>query len=219
MYIPSKYRADDWELQEALIKNYPLGTVVTSHEGKLIANHIPFFLKIGDDGKKYLHAHIARVNHQIPSLKESDEVLVIFQLADSYISPSYYANKPVTHKFVPTWDFASLHVYGKSKIVDDKDFVRAQLDNFTRQNEEKRDEPWEVSEAPEKYVNTLIKAITGLEIEIDRVECKYKFEQEMKPEDKEGVINGLAEDEVHEVSKLVKDTNSRGKGCPVSARS
>ncbi len=78
---------------------------------------------------------------------------------------------------MPTWDFAAVHIYGKSRVIDDGEWVRQQLDNFTNQNELTRDDPWTVSQAPERYVALMQKAIYGLEIEIDRIEGKLKFEQ------------------------------------------
>ena len=208
MYIPDKHLEENWENQAELIKAYPLATVVTFSSDGLIANHFPFYLKVDEEtGKKYLHAHIAKVNHQIPSFKTGDELIVIFQSADSYITPSYYPTKQDTHKVVPTWDFAAVHCYGTAKIYDETEWVRAQLDNLTAQEEKNRETEWTVDEAPESYIKLLQKAICGLEIEITRTECKYKFEQKMKPCDIAGVAEGLAKDDKHEVAKLVRKCN------------
>ncbi|CAK7901727.1 hypothetical protein CAAN1_34S00210 [[Candida] anglica] len=210
MYIPKKYLEEDWEFQEKIIKEYPLATVITTGPEGIQANHIPFFLHIDEStGKKYLHAHAAKKNPQIPALTEGKEVLIIFKSTDSYIAPEYYPGKQIDHKRVPTWDFAAVHIYGKSKIIDDAQWVRKQLDNFTHQNEKSRENPWKVSDAPEKYVTLLQKAICGVEIEIERIECKYKFEQKEIKQDIDGVTEGLAKDGIHEMSKLVKDTNAR----------
>lgn len=210
MYIPKQYLEDDWDKQKDLIVNYPLGTVVTSTDDGLIANHIPFYLYTDlESGKTYLRAHVAKVNHQVPHLRENSHVMVIFQSADSYISPTHYPGKQETHKYVPTWDFASVHVYGKSRIVDDGNWVRSQLDSFTAQNENKREAPWKVSDAPERYTSLLIKAITGLEIEIERSECKFKFEQKMPRRDIDGVISGL-EKENPAVAEMVREANKVG---------
>ncbi len=119
---------------------------------------------------------MAKVNHQVPSLKENDNVMVIFQSADSYISPAIIGNKE-THKYVPTWDFAAvLYTESPGSLLTAK-WVRSQLDSSTAQNETKRAVPWKVSDAPESYTSVL----TGdywLVTEIDRTECKFKFEQE-----------------------------------------
>ena len=209
MYIPTKYLIENWDQQEALIKKYPLATVVTTGPEGLYANHFPFFLHQDEaTGKKYLHAHIAKKNPQVPLLLENDNVLVIFQSHDSYISPSYYPGKQETHKYVPTWDFAAVHIKGKSRLIDDAKWVRKQLNNFTDQNEAPREKPWQVDEAPEKYLEIMQKAIIGLEIEIEKIESKFKFEQKMKKEDIEGVVEGLAADGITEVSDFVKHSNT-----------
>lgn len=209
MYIPNHYNIESWDKEKRLIQEFPLATVVTTDEnGKVIANHFPFYLhEDPETGKKYLQAHIAKKNHQIPSLKDNESVLVIFQSPDSYITPSYYPEKAKTHKFVPTWDFASLHIYGKLRVVDDFDFVRAQLEHFTNQQESKRKVPWKVTDAPENYLKIMQKAITGLEIEILETECKYKFEQKMSRENIDGVIDGLEEDGSGEIAAFVREVN------------
>ncbi|CAX40597.1 conserved hypothetical protein [Candida dubliniensis CD36] len=209
MYIPKKYLQEDWGQVEYLIKNYPLGTIVTNDEnGTIIANHIPFVLKEDpESGKKYLIAHISKTNHQVPTLADSDNVLVIFQSADSYITPNYYPGKPETHKYVPTWDFACAHIYGNSKIIDDFDFVRSQITCLTDQQEAGKIDSWKVSDAPEGYLKVKQKAITGLQIEIKSTQCKYKFEQDMKNRDIQGVVDGLQEDGKNQVSQLVKESN------------
>lgn len=211
MYIPNQYRETEWAPQAEVIQKYPLATVIThTNEDGLIANHIPFYLHVDETtGKKYLHAHVAKANPQIPSWKASDQVLVVFKTDDSYITPSYYQTKKETHKVVPTWDFGSVHVYGKATVFDDKEWVRAQLDALTGQEEASNESQWTVDEAPKPYTDTLQKAICGLQIEIVRTECKFKFEQKMKDSDIDGVICGLAKDGKDTVSDLVKKCNHR----------
>ncbi|KAM9926209.1 hypothetical protein OXX59_003378 [Metschnikowia pulcherrima] len=209
MYIPQHYNEDSWDKKKQLIREFPLATVITiDADGVPIANHFPFYLHEDDQtGKKYLYAHVAKKNHQLPSLEHNEKVLVIFQSPDSYISPSYYPEKERTHKFVPTWDFAALHLYGRSRVIDDFDFVRAQLNSLTDQQEASRECPWKVDDAPENYTKLMQKAITGLEIEISETACKYKFEQKMSQENIEGTIKGLACDGRHQVSNFVREAN------------
>ncbi|ODQ44180.1 hypothetical protein PICMEDRAFT_74790 [Pichia membranifaciens NRRL Y-2026] len=209
MYIPAKYLEKDWAVQEELIRSNPLGTIITYGEDGLVANHIPFFLSVDEEtGVKYLQAHVAKVNPQLPALKkEGTEILVIFKASDSYITPSYYATKEETHKVVPTWDFGAVHCYGKVRVIDDGEWVRKQLDHLTGQQEKNRTKSWAVDEAPKSYVDLLQKSICGIEIKITRIESKFKYEQKMKRQDIDGVIKGLALDNKHEVSKLVDKCN------------
>lgn len=210
MYIPKHNSAPEWEKQEALIRQYPLATVVTTMDGKIVANHIPFLLHIDKESKKkFLRAHMSKRNHQLPSLEDNDHVLVIFTSPDSYVTPSYYPGKEETHKFVPTWDFASLHVYGHSRVLNDASYIKGQLHGLTDQEEKSRDQPWSVSDAPEKYVDLRVKAISGLEIEILETECKYKFQQEMSVKDVGGVVEGLRADGLEKIADLTVAANEK----------
>ncbi|KAG7194560.1 uncharacterized protein KQ657_004231 [Scheffersomyces spartinae] len=211
MYIPKKYLEEDWEQVEYLIKTYPLATIIThdANEG-IIANHIPLVLqKDSESGETYLCAHVAKTNHQLPSLKENPSVLIIFQSSNSYVSPSYYPQKKIDHKVVPTWDFAAVHIDASSQVVDDGDFVRKQLEALSSQQEAKRDEPWSVKDAPEKYTQLLQKAITGVQFKINTFQCKYKFEQAMGKDNVDGVVKGFAQDGLTEQSDLVLVSNQR----------
>lgn len=210
MYIPTKYNDDDWEQVEYLIKTYPLATVITTSEEGIIVSHLPCYLRVDEStGKKYLEAHLAKVNHQLPVLKQGGQVCVVFQSASSYISPSYYPSKKETHKFVPTWDFACTHIYGTPKVIDDYDFVRGQVTKLTDIHEAERDEVWKVTDAPESYTNTIQKAITGLQIEIESYQCKYKFDQAMKCQDVQGPIEGLTKDGKKEVADFIQPAYER----------
>lgn len=211
MYIPKKYLEEEWAEVEYLIKTYPLATIIThTAEDGIIANHVPLVLEIDpDSGKRYLCAHFAKANHQLPSLQDNDSVLLIFQSANSYVSPTYYPQKKIDHKVVPTWDFAAAHINAACEVIDDFDFVRKQLVALSSQQEATRKEPWAVSDAPEKYTHLLQKAITGVRFEIKSFQCKFKFEQTMGKDNVNGVIKGFAEDGLKEQSELVLLSNQR----------
>lgn len=79
MYIPKKYQEEGWEQVEYLINKYPLATIITTtDDNEIIANHVPLYLKVEASGERKLIAHIAKANHQIPSLTSNNNVLVIF---------------------------------------------------------------------------------------------------------------------------------------------
>jgi transcriptional regulator len=54
-----------------------------------------------------------------------------------------------------------------------------------------RTEPWQVSDAPPDYTATLLRAIVGLRIDIERIEAKAKLSQNHPAANREGVIRGL----------------------------
>lgn len=205
MYIPKKYREDDWDQAQSLIQQYPLATVVSLD---LQANHIPFHLETRGD-KHFLIAHIAKANPQRPQLASEEPVLVIFQSHDGYITPLYYPLKKETHKVVPTWCFGAVHIKGIPRIIDLDEFLTHALNSLTTQEEQHRDVPWKVSDAPESYTRIMKKAIIGLEIEVTLWEAKFKFDQDRSASDVAGVVAGLNHDGHPAMLDLVDCTYAR----------
>ena len=109
MYIPNYFDEPKLDVMQALIRDYPLATLVTLSDGGLTANHIP--LHWVDDSSDYgcLRGHVARANPVWTSTNQNIEVLTIFQAENAYISPSWYASKQQSGKLVPTWNYAAVH--------------------------------------------------------------------------------------------------------------
>ncbi|CAG9998636.1 unnamed protein product [Clonostachys byssicola] len=137
-----------------------------------------------------------------------NDVLVIFNSPiQSYSTPKFYTEtKPSTGKVVPTWNYAAVQIYGKATVyVDPKAaetsaFLDSQMRALTYHNEVERmgyngkggnPGPWEVSDAPEKYIELLKKAIIGIDIKIEHMGGKFKMSQEMNNGDTEGIIKGF----------------------------
>lgn len=214
MYTPEEYKVTDLAKQVGVIKENPLGILFTadrpnggllsyvvgnsSGESDLCATHLPFVFIEGTEGKKHrLIAHMAAKNGQIAHLERTSKVLIVFQGPQSYVSPSWYPTKKKTHKLVPTWAYATLHVYGSPKVIRDKQWLLDQVTRMSDQEEGKRpdgaeyEDKWKVSDAPERVIDAKLNGVVGLEIEISEMQCKFKFDQEMSKVDIEGVINGF----------------------------
>lgn len=191
MYLPPHFREQRLEALHNLIRSAPLGLLVTA-EGGLAANHVPFRLhpEGGSAGLGCLRAHIARANDHA-RIAGAVEALVVFQGVDHYISPSWYATKALTGKVVPTWNYVAVHVTGRLRIVDDADFLAAQIRDLTDAHEQSRAEPWAVSDAPDTFIAQQMRAIVGLEIDILKLEGKWKLSQNRNAEDRSGVVAGL----------------------------
>ena len=186
MYQPTHFRVADSEKLHALMRAYPFATVVTNGEGGVAANHLPLELV---DGK--LHGHVARGNEL--SSMDGAEVLVIFRGPDGYVSPNWYPSKQETHREVPTWNYAVVHVHGRLRTTSDAAWLRGLLDRLTDRHEAGQPEPWRVSDAPEDHVEKMLRAIVGLEISIDRIEGKFKLSQNHPDANRAGVRAGLGE--------------------------
>jgi transcriptional regulator len=204
MYQPPHFREERAEVLHALMRAHPLATLVTLADGRLDANHIPMLLDPARGPHGTLLAHIARANDLARRHDPDREVLVIFQGAEGYITPSWYETKRETGKVVPTWNYVTVHVHGRLKIVDDPIWLRAQITALTNTHEASRPAPWHVDDAPEPFVQSQIKGIVGLEIEITSLEGKWKVSQNRPMADREGVYAGLTERGDVAMAALVK---------------
>jgi transcriptional regulator len=190
MYRPPHFIEDRPEVLRALIRAHPLATLVTAEPEGLTANHLPFLIE--DDGAHgVLHAHLARANGQLEALRAGAEALVIFRGPQAYVSPSWYASKAQSHKVVPTWNYVTVHAWGRPRVIDDAEWIRDQIGRLTRSQEAGRPEPWAVEDAPADFIAAQIKGIAGLEIPIGRIEGKWKVSQNRSQEDRDGVARGL----------------------------
>jgi len=195
MHCPPPFREERLDALHQLITIHPLATLVTSGNSGLIANLIPFSLHCGGE-YGILRAHLARGNKQLHALRDGAETMVVFQGPECYVTPSWYPSKAEHGKVVPTWNFAMVQVRGKPQVFDDANWVRAQIDEMTNNQESKRGHPWKVSDAPDDFIDTQLKAIVGIEIHILAIEGKWKISQNRQPADRQGVINGLRDEQI-----------------------
>lgn len=193
MYQPPHFNETRLDVLHALIRTHPLGLLVSNGTDGPIANPLPFLLSadVGPHGR--LRAHLAKANPQWRAIAENLEmpVLVVFQGADSYVTPSWYETKRETGKVVPTWNYAVVQVRGRARIVDDKEWLAGQITELTATHEAPRAEPWQVTDAPAPFIEAQIKGIIGLEIDITEISGKWKVSQNRPIADRVGVANGL----------------------------
>jgi transcriptional regulator len=191
MYQPPAFREDRLEAQHELIRAHPLGLLITAGPAGLLANPFPFLLDADNSDKGTLRLHMARANPQWRELEVIEECLVVFQGPQDYVTPSWYATKRETGKVVPTWNYATVHVWGRPHIMRDDAWLRRQLDDLTASRERPRAEPWQVDDAPEDFVAMQMRAIVGVQIPIQRIEGKWKMSQNRPEADRAGVIAGF----------------------------
>jgi len=192
MYLPKHFEQQDLESLTSLLKAYPLGALVTQHEGVLEANHIPFLIEgpLAAGGK--LIGHVAKGNPVWKHKVTTQETLVIFQGPESYITPNWYPSKQVHHQVVPTYNYAVVHVYGQLSITHDEAVKRRIVGDLTASMEKMRNSSWQISDAPAEYIEKMLNAIVGIELTITRIQAKWKVSQNRDAADREGVARGLS---------------------------
>ena len=191
MYQPPLFREDRIEVQHDLMRAHPLALLITAGPGGLMANPVPFLIDAAASPRGTLQAHVARANPQWRELSQVEECLVVFQGPQAYVTPSWYATKRETGKVVPTWNYATVHAWGRPRVIDDPVWLRRQLEGLTRLNEQSFSAPWQVSDAPEPFIAAQMKGIIGIEIPIARSEGKWKVSQNRPEIDRAGVLAGF----------------------------
>ncbi|MEM5344061.1 FMN-binding negative transcriptional regulator [Paraburkholderia azotifigens] len=191
MYVPDHFNESDIEVLHASIAQHPFGMLITHGRSGLDANHLPFELAAGEGELGVLHAHVARANPVWQDVANGDEVLAVFRAGDAYISPTWYPSKHEAHKQVPTWNYIVVHAYGRVTVRDDERFVRGVVGRLTRTHEASQPQPWKMADAPKDYIDTLLKSIVGLEIEITRLVGKSKLSQNKEARDIRGAGEAL----------------------------
>lgn len=203
MYQPPHHREDRLDVQHALIERHPFGLLISTGPDGLLANGLPFLLRREAGALGTLAAHMARANEQWRTL-DGQSVLVVFQGPQTYITPAFYETKRETGKVVPTWNYAMVQARGLARVHADPAWLDGQIGALTDRHEEKRPRPWAVEDAPRPYIESQMRGIVGVEIEIAAIEGKWKVSQNRPEADRRGVAEGLA-NAAPDMAALVRD--------------
>jgi transcriptional regulator len=189
MYIPPFNRVDDRGRIIDFINAHGFATLVSHGPGGTVASHLPVLWDRTDAEWGRLRSHMARANPQWRQFESGEEIVCIFHGPHAYISPSWY----VMQHTVPTWNYATAHVYGVPEIVDDAALKQIVYDT-TAKYESSRPNPWRIP-LSEAELDGMLKAIVGFSIKITRVEAKFKLGQNRSTEDQESMLRELQRSE------------------------
>ncbi len=191
MYTPPHFQLTDTQAVLRLLREHPLGVLVTHGPEGLDANHIPFEYDPAHGPLGTLTGHVARANPLWQQCRDGADVLVVFRGVEGYISPNWYPSKLATHRQVPTWNYEVVHVHGRLTVRDDERFVRGVVARLTRAHEATQPQPWKMGDAPPDYLDAMLRAIVGIEIAVTRLEGKAKLSQNKEPRDRQGAVEAL----------------------------
>src|SRR5499426_2086921 len=190
MYQPDHHRVDDLPLMHALMRARPFVALVSGGAEGLCATHLPTVLK-AEAPYGVIEFHLARANPHWKQLAQCNEALMIFQGPEGYITPNWYPSKAEHGKVVPTWNYAVVHAYGRAEKIENKDWLRRHVGELTAQQEQTQAKPWALSDAPQSYIDALLRGIVGFRFVVTRLEGKWKMSQNRELADQLGVTKGL----------------------------
>ena len=195
MYLPKHYAVTDRQQLHDFIKGNGFGIMFSGNGSEPVASHLPFILDESAGEQGTLLSHMAGANRQWRHA-DGQQVLTVFQGPHTYVSPTWYQD-PET---VPTWNYVAVHVYGILKVVQDQERIQNILARITDYYEASLPQPWQ-AEFTSEYAQQMVKRIVAFEIEIDKMQGKWKLNQNHPEERRRRVVDVL---------KTMPDDNSRG---------
>ena len=194
MHCPKAFEENRTDVLLALIQQHPLATIISHSQQGLEVNVMPVLVK--QDGEKIvLRGHLAKNNAQLQALAHSETVLWVFQGPNAYVSPAWYPSKQLHGKVVPTWNYMLVEAQGQVKVFTDEDELLCLVTDMTNEHEQQRASPWQVSDAPAQYVQSQLRGIVGIEMEVSQLRGKFKLSQNRSDEDQYGVRSGIASEQ------------------------
>lgn len=191
VHLPKQFQETDQHVLLALMASHPLATWAAICHGEIEVNHIPFLIDPDRGPYGTLVGHLAKANRAWRECATDVDTIAVFQGPQAYITPSWYPSKADHGKVVPTWNYAVVHAHGKPRFIHDPQWLLQHVSDQSRYRERDRDPPWHVSDAPADFINSMVNAIVGIEIPIDRLEGKWKVSQNRGVRDRHGVAAGL----------------------------
>jgi len=203
VYIPPHFKQDTPDLARWLIRTYSFATMITPSAEGLKVTHLPCLID-SDRGKNgVIRAHVAKSNDHWRVLEGGNETIIIFQGPHAYVSPTWYQNQVS----VPTWNYATVHVYGKPVLLDSEPSYHLLIDML---HTFERPESEYDYRANAEYIRKLLPAIVAFEIPVARTEAKFKLSQNKPESDRISVIEHLGEGD--ELSRQVARLMIQGSG-------
>lgn len=194
LYIPKAHLVEDRRFLHDFMEEFAFVDLITTSPS-LRVTHIPVLLDRSAGKFGTIHGHIAKQNEQTIAFDGKQEALIVFHGPHGYISPTWYQ----TRQAVPTWNFAVVHATGKLSPVTDPKALHTFLAHLIEKFESYQHTDYDFSKLPESYVTSMLSAIVGFEMEIERFEGKFKLGQERSPADRAGILDHL-QNQRHETS-------------------
>jgi len=199
MYVPPSFQESDPTILHDFMERHSFATLLSSQNGEPTASHLPLLLDrdVGPHGR--LIGHMARANSHWKSV-EGQCSLAIFHGPHAYVSPGWIKARDV----VPTWNYLAVHAYGTVKLIQERDRLQAILQRTVAVYESNREQPWSMNAPDPEFIEKLLAAIVGFEMVIDRIEGKWKLNQNHPPERRNEIIRGLRETSRHDELRIAE---------------
>ena len=186
MYTPKLFEENDPRILHDFMREFSFALIVTAKNGTPFGSHLPLSVE-ATGAKGTLFGHLARANNHWRQFDGRTEAMAVFQGPHSYISPNWYVNDGL----VPTWNYATVHVFGRPQVTDDQGETINILRRLVEANETDATDNWSMRRLSSTEVKKQLKGIVAFSMQIDRLEGKFKMGQNRAPEDALAAARGV----------------------------
>jgi predicted FMN-binding regulatory protein PaiB len=190
-----------------LIREQPLGWIVSGAGLDLRATVLPLRPVLGDDGQVVrLLGHMARSNPQAATLQEHPDALILLLGPHGYVSPSWMADRSQA----PTWNYASVQFRVETTLIDDPAGLEAHLRDLVGAMEAGRPRAWSVDEMGERYAS-LSRRIVGFEARVVETRGRFKLGQDERADVFADIMAGLEGEGATDLLAWMRDFDQRSR--------
>lgn len=187
-YSSTAFKSEDQELLVNMIKELGFGMLISHDNQDVYTSHLPIAI-YKKEGCYFIEAHLALQNEHRNHLLNT-QTMMMFSCANHYISPSFYPQKAINGKVVPTWNYCVINVLVEPSLLS-LDALKNHLAMMTDHNESTLESPWDVNDAPADYTEKLMNHIQGIRLKVIRLEGIFKLSQNKRATEFQGVLAGL----------------------------
>ena len=198
IYVPPHFRVEDRAHLVEFMRAHAFATLVSAGDAGLHVSHVPLLVDLDGESIR-LRGHLAHANEHWRKLESAAHVMAIFHGPHAYVSPTWY----VTHPSVPTWNYAVVHAHGPARLTDEAELHEV-VNELSAKYEAGNKPPWKLSEQPAAYVSSMLGMIVGFEVEVERIEGKFKLSQN-RPVEIPGVVQRLEAVGERELAAMMRE--------------
>jgi transcriptional regulator len=191
MYVPGGFKESDPVFIRTFLQGHGFATLVSCENERPVATHLLLEVREPAPSQLVLSGHMSRENPQWRSLDPEKEVLAIFQGPNAYVSAGWY-----TVPSAPTWNYVSVHVYGRPRLIEERGELFSMLKRLVESQEAKYGEGnrYRVESLPDEMLQGMMNGIVGFQITVTRVEAAAKLSQNRSAHDYQAIIEKLKAD-------------------------
>lgn len=205
MYTPSHF-ALDTESSIDIAQRHGVGDLVIHSSDKLTASFVPFTIDVEGGAVCVVRTHLSKANN-LAERAHGRPALLLVNVVDDYISPTWYASTNEHGRAVPTWNYVTVHMHGTATVHSDREWLLTHVRALTDAHETGRSPTWSVDDAPADFIDAKLGGIVGIQLHVTRIEGKAKLSQNRSNDDVKGVVAGLKAQGHDEMAHWVESTN------------